>query len=163
VRSQQGFSLWLSMVTERAGVSYGYTLTIWSAGALCVRRFGLPGMAEVFAFAGGGTVGYAFLVAGTAWARRRGPSGAPGTGTGAPGHLWLNAAALPAVAIAAGLSDLIPSPGPSFFLVPLVATVGYLCVLAVLVSATAAIRRARAATGGKAGPDPAPHQGGRAG
>lgn len=97
-------------MTERAGVPYGYTLTIWSAGALCIRRFGLPGFAEVFLFALGGTAGYAALAL---LARRKGRDRQPAAAAchGAPGPLWENAVVLPALALTAAIAQLVPVPG----------------------------------------------------
>jgi hypothetical protein len=143
VRADRGFLRWLPLVVERAGIPYGYTLTIWSAGALCIRRFGLPNLADVFLFAVGGTIGYALLALGTRRGRQPAPPAAAAAGAQLPGPLWENIVALPAIAVAAGVSVLVPGAGPNFLVVPLIATMTYLAGLAALVSLTAAAQRAR--------------------
>ena len=49
-------------VASKAGV-YGFPLIIWSSGGLQVHRFGMRGMVGVLAFAGGGLVSMAVVVA----------------------------------------------------------------------------------------------------
>lgn len=117
-----------AQVVAAAGIPYAYTLTIWGAGALCTGRFGLPSPAEVFGFVGGASVAYLGLALGL-----RRVTEMPRRGQ-APLMLWENGAALPALAATYGLSQVMPGPGPSFFLVPLVATVLYLAGLSLLVS-----------------------------
>lgn len=123
----------LPAVVERAGVPYGYTLTIWSAGALCIRRFGLPGLAEVFLFALGGTAGYAVLAL-LAGRKRRDRQPAAAACHPAPAPLWENAVVLPALALTAAIAQLVPGAWLNFLVVPFVATAAYLGGLAVLVS-----------------------------
>ena len=117
-----------AQVVAAAGIPYGYTLTIWGAGALCTGRFGLPSPAEVFGFVGGASVAYLGLALGL-----RRVTGMPprAQGLSVP---WENGAALPALGATYGLSQVMPGPGPSFFLVPLVATFLYLAGLSLLVS-----------------------------
>jgi hypothetical protein len=144
---EPGLLRWLPLVVARAGIPYAYTLTIWSAGALCIRRFGLPGVPEVFLFAVGGTIGYGALALGVRLGRAR-SSAAAAAGAPAPRPLWENIVALPAIAVAAGVSQLTPNADANFLVVPLTATVTYLLGLAVVMSATEAARRAgRARTG----------------
>jgi len=157
VRAERSAGLfrWLPLVCERAGIPYAYTLTIWSAGALCIRRFGLPGAPEVFLFAAGGTIGYAALALGVRLGRARSPAtAAEGSSVPGPGLLWENVVALPAIAVAAGVSALVPEAAANFLLVPLTATITYLTGLAVLVSVTARARRARRPAARRACPPP---------
>ncbi|EJN59826.1 hypothetical protein [Halogranum rubrum] len=42
--------------------AYGYTLSIWGAGALLIHQFGTPTPNSVFAYVGGGLVGFALLL-----------------------------------------------------------------------------------------------------
>jgi hypothetical protein len=117
-----------AQVVAAAGIPYGYTLTIWGAGALCTGRFGLPSPAEAFGFVGGASVAYfelAVVLRRTTERTRR--------GEGLP-VLWENGAALPALAATYGLSQVMPGAGASFFLVPLIATVLYLVGVSLLVS-----------------------------
>ena len=44
---EPGLLRWLPLVVARAGIPYAYTLTIWPAGALCVRRAGQLGPSHV--------------------------------------------------------------------------------------------------------------------
>ncbi|MDS0297347.1 hypothetical protein NDI76_01140 [Halogeometricum sp. S1BR25-6] len=41
--------------------AYGYTLTIWGAGALLIHEYGMPGEPSVFAYVGGALLGFAAL------------------------------------------------------------------------------------------------------
>lgn len=117
-----------AQVVAAAGIPYGYTLTIWGAGAPCTGRFGLPSPAEAFGFVGEASVAYfglAFWLRRVAMAPRRGPAL----------HVpWENCAALPALGATYGLSQVMPGAGASFFLVPLTATFLYLAGTSVLVS-----------------------------
>jgi hypothetical protein len=40
---------------------YGYTVTLWSSGAILIRSHGLPHVAEVFAFAAGALCGFGLM------------------------------------------------------------------------------------------------------
>lgn len=51
----------LSDVTSAALVPHGFTLTLWGAGVLLVRRHGLPTAPEVFAFCGVAALGFSAL------------------------------------------------------------------------------------------------------
>ncbi len=117
-----------AQVIAVAGIPYGYTLTIWGAGALCTGRFGLPTPPEGFEFVGGASVAYFGLAA----VFRRTTEG-DRRGERLP-VLWENGAALPALAATYGLAQVMPGAGSSFFLVPLVATVLYLVGVSLLVS-----------------------------
>ncbi|GEM_PF-3469964 len=141
---REGLFRWLPLVCERAGIPYAYTLTIWSAGALCIRRFGMPSVPGVFLFAAGGTIGYGALTLGVRLRRARSPATvAEGSSVPGPVLLWENVVALPAIAVGAGVSALVPEADASFLLVPLTATITYLTGLAVLVSVTAGARCTR--------------------
>ncbi|MBI3648646.1 MAG: hypothetical protein HY240_07860 [Actinobacteria bacterium] len=109
----------LTEVVSKAGVPYGYTLTIWTTGALCLGRFGLPSQAEVFLFVAGGTlayVGLALLVTRGRTIRAARP----------PAALWENAFAVPAVGGTWAIDRLMVGAGWNFFLSPLLATTVYL-------------------------------------
>ncbi len=135
----------LAEVVSKAGIPYGYTLTVWSTGAICAGRFGLPDPRQVFLFLAGGTLAYgglALLVSRGGVLRAARP----------PAALWENVFAVPAVGLVYGLDGLVPSAAASFFLSPFVATFVYLLGLAALVSRVAAregIRRAPSAPLGR--------------
>lgn len=117
----------LAEVVSKAGVPYGYTLTVWSTGALCIGRFGPPSAAEVFLFLAGGTAAYG----GLALVVTRGGSVRAAR---PPAALWENVFAAPAIVATFGLDRLVSSPGANYFVSPLAATVVYIAGLAVLVS-----------------------------
>jgi hypothetical protein len=45
------------------GRAYGYTLTVWGAGAMLIREFGVPAHGAVFAYVGGALAAMAVLAA----------------------------------------------------------------------------------------------------
>lgn len=53
----------VSRVTSILCIPYGYTVSLWCAGALAVRRHGLPSALEVLLFAAGGVTGFLLLAA----------------------------------------------------------------------------------------------------
>lgn len=122
-----GFDRALAEVVSNAGIPYGYTLTVWGTGALCVARLGLPSAGEVFLFAAGGSIAYAAL----AWVSSQ--RGATRVVTPPPA-LWENVVALPVLGAVYGLDRVVTADLLSFFLSPLVATSLYLLGLALLVS-----------------------------
>lgn len=137
------FSKALTEVVSKAGIPYGYTLTVWSAGALCIGRFGIPSAAEVFLFVAGGTVGYGALALVVSGRRRVVRAARP------PAALWENAFAVPAIGTTYGIDRLVDSAGVNFFVSPLVATLVYLLGLAVLVSRISTLEE-RLSGGGEA-------------
>lgn len=58
-----GGTLWLALATtvSAAAAPYGYTVTLWSSGALLVRAHGLPRAPEVFELAVGALLAYSLL------------------------------------------------------------------------------------------------------
>jgi len=121
------FTRSLGEVVSRAGIPYGYTLTVWSVGALCIGLFGLPSAGDVFLFLAGGTIAYAGL---TLSVVRRGVV----PRTGSPTALWENILAIPAVALAYATDRIVDSASVNYFLSPLVATLAYLLGLGLLVT-----------------------------
>lgn len=121
------FTKALAEVVGKAGIPYGYTLTVWSTGALCIGRFGLPTPGEVFLFVAGGTLAYELLA--VAVTRRAIVRAAK-----PPAALWENMFAVPAIGATFVLDRLIAARGPNFFLSPLVATFLYLIGVSLLVS-----------------------------
>lgn len=53
----------LRFALSRQASAYGFTLTVWGAGALAIERLGGPDPAEVFAFVGGALVAAVIIVA----------------------------------------------------------------------------------------------------
>jgi hypothetical protein len=131
--------------TLRASVAasaapYGYTLTVWSCGAMAIEEGGLPGLVEALLFVAGGVLAF-FLVETLAYGSPT-ASLRPGTGTEVAlwGHAHLLSAGL-AVASAAGVlwlaEGLLGWP-----LVAFVATLIYLLAGAAQVTAATAMSRA---------------------
>lgn len=116
-------------VVGQASVPYGYTLTTWSAGALCIARFGLPVPLDAFLFVTGAGVAYSGLAL---LVRRAGRTGDQARRPAAV--LWENWVALPALGATYGLNRLIVWREVSFFLVPLVATSLYLVGVSLLLA-----------------------------
>jgi hypothetical protein len=53
----------LRTTITRSALPYGYTLTVWSSGAVLMHRHGPPGVGDVFLFIAGGGVAFALLAA----------------------------------------------------------------------------------------------------
>jgi phosphotransferase system glucose/maltose/N-acetylglucosamine-specific IIC component len=51
----------LAYTCQAESKAYGYTLSIWGAGALLIHQFGTPTPRSVFAYVGGGIVGFALV------------------------------------------------------------------------------------------------------
>jgi hypothetical protein len=51
----------LAATLAAAAIPYGYTIAVWSSGAVLMHTHGTPTVAEVFAFIGGGLTGYAVV------------------------------------------------------------------------------------------------------
>lgn len=51
----------LGTVVAASAAPYGYTLSIWSSGAVLMRVHGIPQTADVFAFIAGGVIGFALM------------------------------------------------------------------------------------------------------
>lgn len=52
----------LAAVCQDEARAYGYTLTIWGAGALLIHAYGKPHPLEVFGYIFGAIIGYALLI-----------------------------------------------------------------------------------------------------
>ena len=51
----------LALVVAAMDLPFGYTLTIWSSGAIAIGRYGFPNVGEIFAFLLGGITAYVIL------------------------------------------------------------------------------------------------------
>jgi spore maturation protein SpmB len=69
----------LAATLAAAAIPYGYTIAVWSSGAVLMHTHGTPTVADVFAFVGGGLIGYV-----VAWLLARGVAPAAAT-LGDPG------------------------------------------------------------------------------
>lgn len=61
------FTRILGGVATNMDVPFGYTLTVWSAGALSIARYGSPTIWNVLEFVGGGVFSYLLIVAISVW------------------------------------------------------------------------------------------------
>jgi hypothetical protein len=60
-RNMTPFRRTLALVVAAMDLPFGYTLTIWSSGAIAIRRYGFPNVGEIFAFLLGGITAYVIL------------------------------------------------------------------------------------------------------
>lgn len=133
-----------AMVTmlEASAAPYGYTVTMWSSGAVAVHLRGSPGLLEIALFAGGAVVAFALLAVLLRPAARDISPLPPG-----PSRLVAGSVDFLAVGLAvgvAGLAALIPTQ-PAWALVSFVATALYLLIASLQLALAAA--RAERSTG----------------
>jgi ABC-type branched-subunit amino acid transport system permease subunit len=60
-RQRYPFRRTLALVVAAMDLPFGYTLTIWSSGAIAIGRYGLPNFGEILAFLLGGITAYVAL------------------------------------------------------------------------------------------------------
>jgi hypothetical protein len=60
-RNMIPFRRTLALVVAAMDLPFGYTLTIWSSGAIAIGRYGFPNVGEIFAFLLGGITAYVIL------------------------------------------------------------------------------------------------------
>ena len=60
-RNVTPFRRTLALVVAAMDLPFGYTLTIWSSGAIAIGRYGFPNVGEIFAFLLGGITAYVTL------------------------------------------------------------------------------------------------------
>lgn len=105
---------------------YGYTVTLWSSGALLVRSHGVPSVTEVFALAAGAMLAYslvALLARGAAFRTR--PLDRPGNRVRAGALNWFAVGiAISAVALLAKIHGWAVWPLSSFAATSLYLVVG---------------------------------------
>jgi hypothetical protein len=115
-RGQKGdLRSFIAEIVARLDIPLGFTLTIWSAGHICLARYGLPSYLAVFLFVVGALAAY-LLVAYTIAPRR------PGTGQRTR-TARLAIVDPPAVLLAVGSATVVfvlPSPLVGYFVVAFV-------------------------------------------
>jgi hypothetical protein len=87
---------------EASATPYGYTISIWSSGALLMHYRGQPAVGDVFAFVAGAVAGFATLGAVGSRVIRRAKPLSPG-----PSRVWAGSMHLLAVGAAVGTASLI--------------------------------------------------------
>jgi hypothetical protein len=60
-RNVTPFRRTLALVVAAMDLPFGYTLTIWTSGAIAIGRYGFPNVGEIFAFLLGGITAYVTL------------------------------------------------------------------------------------------------------
>jgi len=116
----------LARVTSILCIPYGYTVTLWCAGAWTVTRYGLPGRSDVFLFASGAVVAFlALAVVGRPHLDTEIPMRVPAL-------VVLNAFPLLAVGIALGVPQGAVSRGVAFLVSSFLATAAYVLSLTAL-------------------------------
>jgi hypothetical protein len=60
-KSPSTTSVALGTIVSASAAPYGYTVTLWSSGALLIHSRGQPDVGEVFLFAAGALIGFAML------------------------------------------------------------------------------------------------------
>jgi hypothetical protein len=113
----------LATTLASAAVPYGFTVVIWSSGALLMNRHSTPHVVDVVLFAAGAAAGYAVLRVGSRSGEARQPAGLGRHDMLRGGTVQL--AAISAAIAAAGLLARLPSP-EAWAAAPLVATALYL-------------------------------------
>ena len=130
----------LATVVVASAAPYGYTISIWSSGAMLLDAHGTPRPAEVFAFVAGGLCGFGVmaLAARGSLARADGRFEAPDRVLGGALH-WLAAgAAVGAAALVAAIDGSAAWPLTSF-----AATTIYIGAAGAQLAAVAALRARR--------------------
>ncbi|HSF04236.1 MAG TPA: hypothetical protein VLG10_00450 [Methylomirabilota bacterium] len=117
----------LARVTSILCIPYGYTVTLWCAGAWTVTRYGLPGRFDVLLFATGAAT--AFLILGVVGR----PHLDPEVPMRVPAIVVLNALPILAVAIVVGIPPGTVSRGAAFFASSFLATASYIVSVATLI------------------------------
>ena len=114
----------LALVVAAMDLPFGYTLTIWSSGAIAIGRYGFPNVGEIFAFLLGGITAYVIL----AWF-----SISP-TPTAARLEVrrstTLNVCAIVAAIAVSAISGLVSFPYFGFFAAAAAGTLVYIVTLA---------------------------------
>jgi hypothetical protein len=87
---------------ESSAAPYGYTISVWSSGALLMHIRGQPSVADVFAFVVGAVAGFAALGAAGRRVIRRAEPLSPG-----PSQVWAGSMHWLAVGAAVGTAALI--------------------------------------------------------
>lgn len=117
----------IARVTSILAIPYGYTVTLWCAGAWTVTRYGLPGRADVLLFAAGAVAAFLGLAV---VGRPRLDLEIP---MRVPAILVLNAFPIVAVAIVLGVPQGALSRGGAFLISSFLATASYIVSVATLI------------------------------
>jgi len=116
----------LSLVVATIDLPFGYTLSIWAAGAIAIGRYGFPSFGQVFAFILGGIAAYvgSALLAMTEVAPVPAPACFRST--------LLNVCAILAAIAVSAIAQFVSTPAIGYFLAGGTATLVYIFALAIL-------------------------------
>lgn len=125
---QSSYRRHLRAAVATSAAPYGYTLTIWTTGAVTTHEHGIPSAAEALLFLLGAVLGFAL----TAAVAHGGPGGTFATNQGRAVRLWggfhlLSVGA--AIGLSAAAASLVGSP-TVWPLVGFIATTIYLIIVA---------------------------------
>jgi len=123
-RNDTPFRRTLALVVAAMDLPFGYTLTIWSSGAIAIGRYGFPNVGEIFAFLLGGITAYvtlAFLSI---------PSAPTASRLVVRRSTTLNVCAIVAAIAVSAIPGLMPFPYLGFFAAAAAGTLVYIVTLA---------------------------------
>lgn len=132
----------LGTVVSASAAPYGYTITLWSSGALLIHYHGFPAVGDVFLFLTGALLGFAFVGTFAHGALRTRVPISPG-----PGHILAGLLQWFATGLAVGSVALVAAvPGwVAWSLGSMVATSVYLVGASFQFAVVTALRRDRGA------------------
>ena len=114
----------LALVVAAMDLPFGYTLTIWSSGALAINRYGAPRVVEIFAFLLG-AIGTYVVVASVVVADL-----GPVTPVRVRRSTLFNVFSIAAAIVVSGTTGLIDNAIAGYFVASLAGTLVYLFALA---------------------------------
>ena len=123
-RNVTPFRRTLALVVAAMDLPFGYTLTIWSSGAIAIGRYGFPHVGEIFAFLLGGITAYVIL----AWLSI--PPAPTASRLEVRRSTTLNVCAIVAAIAVSAISILVSFPYLGFFAAAAAGTLVYIVTLA---------------------------------
>jgi hypothetical protein len=123
-RNVTPFRRTLALVVAAMDLPFGYTLTIWSSGAIAIGRYGFPNLGEIFAFLLGGITAYVTL------ALLSIPPAPTDSRLVVRRSTTLNVCAIVAAIAVSAIPGLMPFPYLGFFAAAAAGTLVYIVTLA---------------------------------
>lgn len=123
-RNVTPFRRTLALVVAAMDLPFGYTLTIWSSGAIAIGRYGFPNVVEIFAFLLGGITAYVIL----AWFSI--PPAPTASRLEVRRSTTLNVCAIVAAIAVSAITGLVSFPYFGFFAAAAAGTLVYIVTLA---------------------------------
>jgi hypothetical protein len=129
VKKEMTFTAILRFIVDNIAFSHGYTLSIWSAGMLAIRRYGSPKVRDIVLFLVGASFAYSVLAVTVILNNVSEERLVMGVGTSA-----LELAPLTSVISVALVTRIIRSKGVGYLVTGFVTTLVYVVILALLLS-----------------------------